>query len=90
MIKIALERIYILRDLAVKVATPDPQHSRRYIRIAEAIGRRMDITLPRGIKRSYCKKCKLPYGENTRIRLRRKTLFVHCGNCGNIRRIPYK
>lgn len=83
------KRISYLHQLAVTVKDTDRLHSARYIDMMERLGRRMDYTLPPSIKRSYCKKCKVPYGGNARVRLKRNILLVTCSHCGNIRRIPY-
>ncbi len=40
-------------------------------------------------KKSYCKKCKLPY-KNERIRIKNGLVIITCPNCGDVRRIPIK
>jgi len=85
---IAERRINYLFNLAVDNRS-EIALCNRYISMAEAIARRMDITLPRDIKRKYCKRCKTLYSVNAHIRLRHRILTVRCGNCGDIRRIPY-
>lgn len=67
----------------------DTAHAARHIRMMERLSLRMDITIPARIKRSYCKECKMPYGTKARIRLKNRLVTVTCGNCGNVRRIPY-
>ncbi|MEM0156400.1 MAG: ribonuclease P, partial [Thermoplasmataceae archaeon] len=61
--------------------------STRYMEIAEKIAMRIDITLPSDIKRSYCKRCKTPYSEKTRIRVSRGLVTVRCSVCSDLRRI---
>lgn len=81
-------RVSYLHGLSVATARRNSALSSRYIDMMERIGRRMDYTLPARIKRSYCKKCKTPYAGNARIRIKKKTVQVTCGNCGDVRRIP--
>ncbi|GGM78732.1 hypothetical protein GCM10007108_16140 [Thermogymnomonas acidicola] len=83
---IARERIWHMFDLAS--VEDDPALAARYIVIMERLALRMDLTLPKEIKRSYCKVCKWPYRFGTVLRIRRRLLIVHCGHCGDIRRIP--
>ncbi|MGP6219789.1 ribonuclease P [Caldiplasma sukawensis] len=54
--------------------------------LIERIARRMDITLPSKIKRSYCKKCKNPIGTLTRVRIKNGYVNVKCNLCGNVKR----
>ena len=88
--KVALSRIAILNGLMEKRKLNDPLLARRYNIIAESIGRRIDVTLPKFVKRSYCKRCKMPYTVDDKIRLKNGILTVTCSKCGDIRRIPYR
>ena len=85
---IAMERIEKLSKLARE--TPDLEFSRRYMRLAETIAKRIDISLPVDIKRSFCKKCGLPYGKLTRVRIKRGLCIITCSHCNDLRRIPYR
>lgn len=87
---IAYERMHILFDLARLKKTEDPTLSSKYVRLMERIGKRMDLSVPVEVKRHYCKKCGIPYGNHTRIRIKRGLCLATCGSCGDIRRIPYK
>ena len=87
LIKISRERIDTLFNEAKN--TENINLARRYIRLMEKIGMRMNITIDRTIKRSYCKNCKAPY-KDVRISLKNKMIVVHCPYCGDIRRIPFK
>ena len=86
--QVALTRITGLFQLAME--TGDPTLSRRYLGIMEAIAKRMDITLPANIKRSYCKKCLTLYGTDSMVRLNNGLIVLTCQNCNNVRRIPYR
>ena len=85
---VARERILKLSYLARE--SSDSHLGKRYMRLAEAIAKRMDMPLPIDIKRSYCKKCGHPYGNLTRVRIKRGLCLVTCSNCNDVRRIPYK
>lgn len=87
---IAYERMHRLFELAHARKDDEPELASKYIRLAERIGKRMDMSVPKEIKRFYCKKCGLPYGEDTRIRVKKGLLIVTCRNCSDIRRIPYR
>jgi ribonuclease P protein subunit RPR2 len=87
LINISNERINILFNEARK--TDNLELARRYIRLMEKIGTRMNITINTGIKHSYCKRCKAPYRE-IKVSLKNKLVLVHCMHCGDIRRIPIK
>ena len=85
LINISMERIDTLFSEAMK--TDNIELSRRYIKIMEKIGMRMNITFDRRIKRMYCKICKTPY-KNISVTVKNKMVMVHCPYCGSIRRIP--
>ncbi|KJE50079.1 MULTISPECIES: ribonuclease P protein component 4 [Acidiplasma] len=84
--RIAMDRINKLYNLSL---ISNEYYSKRYIILMERIAKRMDITLPVYIKKSYCKKCKLPY-KNERIRIKNGLVIITCPNCGDVRRIPIK
>ncbi len=85
LIKISRDRINKLYNEAIKC--DDINLSRRYITLMENIAKRMDITIERRIKLSYCKKCKTPY-KNFNIRIKSRIINIKCNYCGDIRRIP--
>ncbi len=89
MLELASSRISYLHELAVSRKGSSQSLSRRYMSMAERIGKRMDMTLPAEIKRSYCKRCATIYGAETRIRLKKRMLEITCAECGDVRRIPY-
>lgn len=86
--EIALERIHGLYKLSN--STDNKDLARRYIEIMVRISKRMDITLSREIKRTYCKKCFSPYSRDSTIRLKNGLVVIQCRSCGTIRRIPYR
>jgi ribonuclease P protein subunit RPR2 len=84
---IAWDRIMQLKKKADEFKS-DGELSTNCLKVMENIASRLDITLTKEIKRSYCKSCKTIYG-NCRVRLRNGIVAVTCGNCGDIRRLPY-
>ncbi|MFG1519884.1 MAG: ribonuclease P [Thermoplasmataceae archaeon] len=84
---LAEKRINYLVNLSMKHS--DVALAQRYINIARKIGRRMDITLPREIKRSFCKNCNTPYSSKSTIRLKDRMIVIKCSFCGDKRRIPF-
>lgn len=88
---IAMERIGILHELSQNEKSTSLDDSRIHIDLMERIARRTDVTLPQSIKRSYCKKCKTPYGRETKLRLKKgKILLLTCSECGDRRRFDYR
>lgn len=81
----SVSRIFRLAD---NVRHSDIDLSRRYVKTGEMVAKRLDITLDRKIKRSYCKKCKSIYGADTRIRIQSHLVLVRCPYCGDVRRFP--
>ena len=84
---LAMRRIRYLADLSMRQS--NIRLAQRYVSIARNIGKRMDITLPIDVKRSFCKKCNTPYGPGSVIRLKNRILIITCSVCGDRRRIPY-
>lgn len=90
--EIALERIYILFNLARKEFKKHPERSNRYVEIARKIAMKANVSIAKEHKHSFCKKCGeyLVLGKNGTKRLRKGTIEITCGNCKNIRRFRYK
>ncbi|MCK4730089.1 MAG: ribonuclease P [Candidatus Aenigmarchaeota archaeon] len=67
--------------------------TKRYIKLARKIGMKYQYTLPRELKRKFCKKCSLLLipGISCAVRLNKntKTRDIKCFNCNYIRRYPY-
>ncbi len=92
--KIALERIYILFELAIKEFKKHPERSHRYAYLIRKIGMKCNVKIPKHIKMWICKKCNkfLMPGANCRVRLVKKPypmVLITCLECGNKKRYPY-
>lgn len=83
--RIAEERI----DKLFKQAAKRPDFAKRYVRLARKIAQRYTVSIPQKWKRKFCKKCNafLTAGKNSTVRMRDKTIIIHCEECGNIKRI---
>ena len=93
MVDIAGERIQILLNLAEEEAMAHRlSRANRYVELARKIGMRYNVRIPRHNKRKFCKHCHaflLP-SINSSVRLRGRTVTVHCRSCGRYTRMPYK
>lgn len=87
---IAYERINHLMHEAHRKKVLDPLLAEKYVHLAERIAKRLDMSIPANLKRTYCKKCGLPYGNLTRVRIKKGVCIITCRNCSDIRRIPYR
>ena len=75
---------------AISTSGEDMNYRRDAIILMENIAKRMDISLKKNIKRNYCKNCKRPYGDCSRVRLKKNCVIVTCLECGDIRRFRYR
>jgi ribonuclease P protein subunit RPR2 len=93
MVNIAGQRIQILLEAAEEEAKAHKlERSDRYVELARKIGMRYNVRIPRHYKRRFCRHCHayLQPAKNSRVRLRGRTITVHCNNCGRFTRVPYK
>lgn len=94
--QIAVERMQILIDSAIKHANTDPDLSERHAFLARRISTRYKIQMPFNFRMFFCKKCKsfIAPGINSRIRLGRtsvKSIRISCNLCGHTyRKIIHK
>ncbi len=92
-IEIAKERIQILFAQAENMASTDPGLSDRYVEIARDISTRINVPIPRELKRRFCRNCGayLVYGANARQRVNSEKQYVilTCLKCNQKKRIPY-
>ena len=63
-----------------------------YVKHIRRLAMSQRITLPREIKRSYCKHCYQAFlpGKTCRVRLQGGKLVYYCYSCKNFTRLPYK
>ena len=90
--KIALERVKQLFNEADSVFKENPKRATRYVQIARKIAMKINLRIPRELKRGYCKHCYsyLKPGVNSRIRNYESRITIYCNNCKKFTRIPIK
>ena len=90
--KIAQERIKILFEEADKIFENSPKLANRYVELARKIAMKVNLRLPKQLKRKFCKHCYsyLKPGVNSRIRIHKNKVIIYCKNCKKYTRIPLK
>jgi len=73
--RLALERIYRLFELAEKGG----EYSKRYVELAQRIGTKTRVKIPKELKKKYCRKC---LGMKVEAKEKDGFLVVKCGECG--------
>ena len=68
--KIALERIYRLFELS---ETADKKYQKRYLQLAKRIGEKVNVSVPKELQKTYCKKC---FGMNVNGIINNKRLVM--------------
>ena len=89
--KIALERIYRLFDLAEQMQKSDNKDKnefvKRYLKLAKRIGEKLNVTIPKELKKTYCRAC---FGKNVKGKDTDGFFIVTCSNCGHTRKYALK
>ncbi len=76
--KEALERIFCLFEEAKK----NPERADIYVKKARRTGMRVNIPIPKELKRKYCKHCNTYFKSgNYRVRTRNGMLVYYCLKC---------
>jgi ribonuclease P protein subunit RPR2 len=75
--KIALERIYRLFELAQK--TGEEKYVKRYLKLAKRISEKCRVSIPKELKKKYCKKC---FSIKVNQTEQEPFLLIKCKNCG--------
>lgn len=81
--EIALERVKILFKEADENFKKHPERSDRYVNIARKIAMKVNLRIPRELKRKFCKHCYkyLKPGVNCRVRIRKGKVIYYCLSC---------
>ncbi|HDI06643.1 MAG TPA: ribonuclease P [Candidatus Aenigmarchaeota archaeon] len=86
-----IEKLFKLAEEELKKG--NLERTKRYIYLARKIGMKCQYTLPRELKRKFCKKCNMMLipGISCEVKLNKKTKTkdIKCFNCNYIRRYPY-
>ncbi len=82
-----IDRLIYLSEEALRSGKAD--RARRYVDLAERIGRKTRVRMPKD--KPYCKECRtlLIPGYSCRVRLTGGRMTITCDACGSIRRRPY-
>jgi ribonuclease P protein subunit RPR2 len=91
MIKIALERLEILFQLAEDEFDHQPTRSHRYVEMACKIATKYNLKMPSYWRGRFCRNCHhfLKPGSNCRVRLSGSSVNLYCLECGEVMRKPY-
>ncbi len=81
--EVALKRIKQLFEEADNSFKKHPERSNRYVQLARKIGMKVNLRLPRDLKRKFCKHCNsyLKPNVNVRVRIRKGKVIYYCFNC---------
>ena len=84
----ALQEIKRLFSLAEKVFDENPERAHRYVYIARRIGMKANVSIPRELRRKFCRKCLhfLKPGKNCQVRVHKHRVIYKCLDCGNVMR----
>jgi ribonuclease P protein subunit RPR2 len=88
--EIARERIKTLFEQADKIFSKDKKLANKYIKLARKIAMKMNLRMPRGYKRRFCKHCYsyLKPGKNLRVRTKGGNVIYYCLECKKFMRFP--
>ena len=92
--KIAKERTEILFERAEQAAKEGNFGlSKRYVSLARKIGMKVQLSMPKHLKRKFCKKCHVFWIPSKTVRVRthktEKRVIFTCLKCNAIQRYPY-
>ncbi|MFA5357446.1 MAG: hypothetical protein WC308_00805 [archaeon] len=78
--KLALERIYRLFELAEEEEKKcEGKRTKRYLKLAFEIGKKLNVPVPKELKKKFCKKC---YSLKVKAREETPFLIAKCEECG--------
>lgn len=75
---VAGSRIRKLFNIARQEADKRPALAKRYVNLARQLARKSQTQIPKELKRSFCKKCELPFTARTRTRTSKGFLVKEC------------
>ena len=77
--KLALERIYRLFELTTNA---DEKYQKRYLQLAKRIGEKVNVSIPKELQKTYCKKC---FSMDVKGKKEDKLFTITC-KCGFIKK----
>ena len=85
--QIAKERI----EQLFKEASKNPERADRYVELARKIAMKVNLTMPRTLKKRFCKHCYKYFQKgNYKVRTRNKMIVYSCNNCKKHMRFKIK
>lgn len=85
--KLALERIYRLFELANEILksnhTDKEFYSKKYLKLAKKLGEKVNVSIPKELQKTYCKKC---FSLNVEQKKESPFLVVKCSDCGFVKK----
>ena len=92
--KIVRERIiYLFRQAETAFKEGRGDLAKRYVSIARKLSMKNKISMPKEVKRSFCKECGAFWVQNTtvmkRLKKKDKRIIYTCLVCGACKRVPY-
>ena len=85
--KISLERIYRLFELAEEMNKSKMEDKdkfvKRYLQLAKRIGEKVNVSIPKELKKKYCKKC---FGIHVSGKEDGNLFVLQCSDCGFVKK----
>ena len=90
--KESLDKIKELFKEADAQFSKDKELSNKYVKIARKMAMKLNLRLPRDIKRKFCKHCYsyLKPGKNCRVRIHKSRIIYYCLECKKYMRFNIK
>jgi ribonuclease P protein subunit RPR2 len=87
-----LNLINNLFDEAKLIFNENPFLANRYIKLARKNAMKVNLKIPRNLKRKFCKHCYfyLVPGKNCRVRIHKSRVIYYCFNCKKFMRFSKK
>lgn len=80
--KLGLERIYRLFELSSEILKSDhidkELYSKKYLKLAKKIGEKVNVSIPKELQKTYCKKC---FSLNVEKKEENPFLVIKCNEC---------
>ena len=88
--EIARERVKELFEQAEEIFSKDTKLADRYVNLARKIAMKVNLKMPRGLNRKFCKHCYsfLKQGVNCRVRTQKHNVVYSCLVCNKHMRFP--
>lgn len=90
--KEVLQIVNNLFNLAKIAFKDDPKLANKYVKLARKNAMKINLRIPRGLKRKFCKHCYfyLVPGKNSRVRVHKSRIIYYCFNCKKYMRFNKK